>query len=87
MPGNIIELLDSDSDEEDKTNKSEVPGNAKTGDSIVDMLLHPLDELILLKDEEFSPDDESFLKIMSLAIQNGAPPNLATLYLSGHLHK
>ena len=87
LPDDIIELLDSDSDEEEKKNKDEVPGNAKTDESIGNMLTHPLDELLLLKDEEFSPDDERFLKIMSLAIQNGAPPNLATLYLSGHLHK
>ena len=40
-----------------------------------------------MRDDDFSPDDERLLKIMSLAIQNGAPPNLVTLYLNGHIHK
>ena len=87
MPDNIIDLLESDSDEEDIQDKSEVPGNAKKDDTDVNMLLHPLDELLLVKDEDFSPDDERLLKIMSLAIQNGAPPNLVTLYPNGHIHK
>ena len=52
-----------------------------------DMLSHPLDELLKLPDDAFTEDDERLLKIMSLAIQNGAPPNLVSLYLKGHVQK
>ena len=51
------------------------------------MLSHPLDELLKLPDDAFTEDDERLLKIMSLAIQNGAPPNLVSLYLKGHVQK
>ena len=87
MPDNVIDLLESDSEEEDKKEKRAVPSNATKDDNTDDILLHPLDDLLLINDEDFSPDDERLLKIMSLAIQNGAPSNLVTLYLNSHLHK
>ena len=49
MPENVINLLDSDSEEEDRCGKSEVQVNAKRDADDEDMRLHPLDELLSLK--------------------------------------
>ena len=46
MPENVINLLDSDSEEEDRCGKSEVQVNAKRDADDEDMRLHPLDELL-----------------------------------------
>ena len=87
MPENVINLLDSESEEEYRCEKSEVKVNAKRDADDEDIPLHPLDDLLSLKDDEFTNDDGTLMKIMSIAIQNGAPSNLVKLYLNGYLHK
>ena len=72
----------SDSEEEDQHDQKRRPSSAKA-----DMLSHPLDVLLEIDAKEYAEDDERLLKLMSLAIQNGAPSNLVTLYLNGHLQK
>ena len=81
LPDNVIDLMDSDSEEEDKVDIVDIPRNAKDNDAEMDMLLYPLDELLQMN------DDERLLKIMSLAMQNEVPSNLVTLCLNGHLHR
>ena len=88
MPNDIIDLLDSDSEEEEEVTVIEKGiSNAKKDDSEEAMILHPLDKLLQLNNNEFTQDDERLLKAMSLAIQNGAPANMVTLYLNGHISK
>ena len=88
MPDNIIDLLDSDSEEEEQVpDSNEGISSKKKDDSEEAMLLHPLDELLQLDNNEFHQDDERLLKAMSLAIQNGAPANMVTLYLNGNISK
>ena len=62
MPDNVIDLLESDSEEEDKEEKRTVPSNATKDVNTDDILLHPLDDLLLINDEDFFPDDERLLK-------------------------
>ena len=81
MPDDIIDLVNSD-EEEDRHEQDRVPSNAKAVTSS-----HPIDVLLEIDAKEYAEDDERLLKLMSLAIQNGAPSNLVTLYLNGHLQK
>ena len=76
----IIDLVASDNEEEldQKPYSSHARENEKS---------HPLDVLLEIDANDYDENDERFLKLMSLAIQNGAPPNLVTLYLNGHLQK
>ena len=52
-----------------------------------DKVNHPMNVLLKIEAKDYVDDDERLLKLMSLAIQNGAPSNLVTLYLNGHLQK
>ena len=87
MPDDIIDLLDSDDEEEEVTDIEKGISNARKNDSEEAMLLHPMDKLLQIKNNEFHHDDERLLKVMALAIQNGAPANMITLYLKGHISK
>ena len=79
MPDNIIDLIDSDSEEEESVAVIDAgTSSAKKDDSEEAMLLHPLDKLLQLDNSKFHQDDERLLKAMSLAIQNGAPANMVT---------
>ena len=82
MPDDIIDLVNSDSEEEDRHEQDRIPSNAKAG-----TLSHPMDVLLEIDAKEYAKDDERLLKLMSLAIQNGAPSNLVNLYLNGHSQK
>ena len=84
-PEDVIEIFESDSEEDVTVTKTSIPPHAK--DDKEDQLTHPMEKLLKIKDEEFTEDDERLLKLMSLAIQNGAPPNLVKLYQQGFLNK
>ena len=87
MPDDIIDLMDSDDEEQEQKNKKNTPHDNKSNEDGAEMVTHPIDSLLEIKNSEFTNDDERLLKLMSLAIQNGAPPNLVTLYLKGHIQK
>ena len=80
-PEDVIEIFENDSDEDATTTMNAIPPHAK--DDKEDQLIHPMKQLLKIKDEDFTRDDERLLKLMSLAMQNGAPPNLIKLFNKG----
>ena len=81
LPDDIIELLSSDEEEDSKVQEKE-SSTAKE-----EKVYHHMDMLLKIDAKDYADDYERLLKLMSLAIQNGAPSNLVTLYLNGHLQK